>query len=112
MGPMSVIVVFLPLLAIIFLWRRRLGGWRNTFFTAAIVWAGCLVFLTETLSIGSHITMHWLMAGWIAVLIGIIAVTRWIPTIPPLVPPAPPDDGLIFWALAPQILIIIVITAI
>jgi len=109
---MPVIVIFLPFLAMLFLWRRRLGGWRDTFFTAAIVWAGCLVVLTEVLSIGSHITVNGLMAGWIAVLVGVIAVTRWIPTIPPLVPPTPPDDKLLFWALIPQILIILVITAV
>jgi hypothetical protein len=109
--PMPVIVIFLPFLAMLFLWRRRLGSWRDTIFSAAIVWVGCLVVLTEVLSIGSHITVHWLIAGWLTVLVGVIAVTRWIPMIPPLAPPAPSDDKLLFWSLFPQIGVILVITA-
>jgi hypothetical protein len=109
---MRVIVIFLPFLAALALWRRRLGGWRNTFLTAAILSGGWLVFLTESLSAINRISPGWLMAGWITGLAAAITSTRWIPQMPPLLPPAPHDERLVSWTLIPQILIIVVLTAV
>jgi 4-amino-4-deoxy-L-arabinose transferase-like glycosyltransferase len=107
---MRVITIFLPFLAMLFLWRRRLDGWRSSFLTAAVLSGGWLAFMTELGSAFNRITPNCLAIGWIVGLAAVIAATRWIPQMPSLIPPVPADPRLVTWTLIPQVLMIVMLT--
>jgi hypothetical protein len=78
-----VVVVFAVFVLLSAIWRRRLASWRNAVLTAAVVWGGLLVGLTELLSRFNAITPNALLAGWLVGGLVVVAVLFAVPRVEP-----------------------------
>lgn len=78
---MRVLIVFIPFVLMLVLWRRRIGDWRELFLIAAIVWGTLAITITELLSRFNGIAPGRLIAAWC---IGAILVTTATPLVPRL----------------------------